>query len=119
MNIFVHIIMIYDLFCNIKLRPMRKDSSWRKKLLPARDQYPECSRVGAPPHPPSAVQNLTVSEVTHFTRGDNLVVSLVAQWIDPLYSNGMLVGTEFQLGRCEEGVLVNQLWNRGYINVSV
>ncbi len=78
--------------------------------------YSNCTAVRAPPHPPSPVQNLTVSQLTHFTSGDNLIVSMLVQWIAPVYSNGVLTEFELSLNTCLGDT---QLWNRNFINVSV
>lgn len=72
---------------------------WRKPLLPGIQKTYRCI-TKAPPFPPTTMDKILISDLTHFLSEELLVVSMVVTWAPPLYSNGVLEQFEMRMGTC-------------------
>ena len=82
---------------------------WRQPLLP-NEEFFECKEVPAPPHPPSAITDVLVSEITQIISEEDLVLSLVVSWSGPMYPNGELEEIELVLRQCSGEWISHSGW---------
>ena len=85
---------------------------WRLPLLPRSKKFLRytCDPVNTPPHPPSAITNILVSELTYFISRQHLVLSLVFSWSGPMFPNGELKSFELMLRQCSGEWISNNEW---------